>query len=193
MHSHFAAQPFDVVPFDGAHSKHPRTRPRASPLHSEFTESPLASSSDDFESSKQQQASRPSTSSGALNSRMKQLMAPPPPPALQPVQWPPMVIQLEEATQEPPPRTNADTHLTRLDRIHTWRRNSASFPDHALAKGVRPRTSEMSSHRSTKTVSSSFRCTACDSSYATRHGLKRHAQGVRTSPACRTAVAYYLE
>lgn len=186
-----------------AHIHHPRAR--ASPQHSDFTDSPLESSSsgenDSF--SKSRQTSRPSTSSGGLlNSKMQQLMTPSRPPVVQPV-WPPVVIQLEEAPQEAAPINNMDTHNTRMQRIDLWRKDAATISspsqDHAQiqVKGVRERTldtPDLSQQRRSKTtLSSSFRCTACDTCYATRQGLKRHAQGVRTSPACRTAVAYFLE
>lgn len=156
---------------------HIEQRLRASPHHSDFTDSPLeSSSSGDIGSSRQH--SRPSTSSGnALNSKMQQLMAPSRPHQAQ--QWPPMVIQLEEAPQEPPERTNYDTHHTRMDRIDTWRKLagetivslSAFYPllilslspasnsissltpssqDHsqAQAKGVRAHTMDVSSFHS---------------------------------------------
>jgi len=179
----------------------PLTR-RISPLHSEFTDSPLESSSsgeiDSF--SKSRETSRPSSSSDPILNQMQRLMAP--------VQlWPPMVIQLEEAPEEAPQgsRTNFDTHGVRMNRIDSWRKDSATLSSHSQgharsespAQGVReqlPSTLSENTRRSkSTTLSSSFRCTACDTCYATRQGLKRHAQGVRTSPACRTAVAYYLE
>ena len=151
---------------------HPRARP--SPQHSDFSDSPLESSSsgeiDSF--SKSRQPSRPSTSSGGLlNTRMQHLMTPSPShlPVVQPV-WPPMVIQLEEAPQEPLPRSNMDTHSTRMDRINSWRKEAGEIflsffcnpvhyslsptattlstpsQDHAQlqVKGVRARTSDVS-------------------------------------------------
>jgi hypothetical protein len=101
--------------------------PRLSPHHSEFTESPLGSSSsgeNDSFSKPRVQLSRPSTSSeGALNTRMQQLLTPAYPPVVQPI-WPPMVIQLEEAPQVPQPRDNIDTHHSRMERIDVWRRDA---------------------------------------------------------------------
>jgi hypothetical protein len=181
------------------------------------------SSSEDYSSfqtsssSRPEQHSRPSTSSGAiLNMGMKQLMssspspyphphlhpffpsqytqqqAPPPPPS-----WP-VVIQLEEAPQDPYqlPRTDIDTFDVRMERIKSWRDRSTSSSSH-YASTTTPYTSRRASFeeppsKRTK-ASTQYRCTACDSSFASRQGLKRHAQGVRTHPACRTAVEYFLE
>ncbi|KZT43223.1 hypothetical protein SISSUDRAFT_1116589 [Sistotremastrum suecicum HHB10207 ss-3] len=177
-------------------AKHASSRRQPTPL--QWQEDPSSSSSSS-RSPFEPYHSRTSSSSFNAPPQSPKMVQPSPPqqylqqhPAQQNV-WPPIVIQLEEAPQPvpEPPRTNVDTYDTRMDRINTWR--DAALP--ALSSNDLKRRDLARAALASKQsqIPPVHRCPACDATFATRQNLKRHSQGVRTSPACRIAVEYSLE